>query len=190
MYTFANGFVGEFVDALRHNLWRAIVLCVCAVVGVVLGVVLFGLPSATWWQYNRMEFACTLLNGGFFKILFAALLPCLLVALVAVLGCMQYFLRAAVYVTSVLCGVYCGALVCALANYSFVAGVLYGLLYCLVQCLSELGLLFWCVVQPDCSQTFAEALCSCKKPLVAYFCLFLVKILLIFVLLRPIYGLI
>lgn len=167
-----------------------VVMCALVVVGIVLGVVLYMLPSAAWWQNNRYAFADKLLYGGFGGVLGALLLPTVLLCAVAVVGCAVPQCRFLLYLSAFLCGLYVGATVSAIASMSVVACVLYVLLWSTVEVASALFLLGWCVVEQPCKKDVKNALWLTKPILLAFCVVFLVKIILIFVVLRTIIGLI
>ena len=175
---------------IRRHGFRAVALCACAVVGIVLGVVLYRLPTAYWWQNNRWNFACKLLYDGFGSVLFALLLPSVLVCFAAVVASLRSYLSAICYVTALLVGIYTAAIVCAIATMSVVSCVLYTLLFLSVELVGHLLLHIFVACDDPCDRTFAEAVCGLKILLIAYLVLFIAKILLIFVVLRPIIGLI
>ncbi len=167
----------------RHKL-RAI-LCVCIVViGFVLGIVVAS-TSQGWWHQNRVDYAKMLVTGNFFAIFVSLLVQ--LVVIVFALGsscCIKYAMPLR-YLSAFAMALYCGAnLSCVFALVGLL-GILYLLLFFLweiVVCL----LFCWMECFPtDYLKTIREIWADCKGQVCAVCLITIAKILLLFVLLRP-----
>ena len=183
-------FCEELFARARRNGFATVLLAALAVAGVVVGVVLYRMPSALWWQCNRYAFAEKLLYGGFVAVLFGLLLPSALLCSIAVVGLFGRWFRALWYVATFLCGLYVSAAICAIAQISVVTCLLYALLWAAEEIVCCLVLFVWCVDEQPCGFDPKSAMWCAKPVLCAYFVLFLAKIVLIFVVLRTIIGLI
>lgn len=190
MVRFVQNIIDEFVFRLHRNKWQIVALACCLLCGLVLGVVLYKLPSAYYWQNNRFQLACILVYEGFFAVFRRLALWSAVVVFCCILSCIQPFLRAFVYFAALACGIYVSGSVCALFAVSVVVGILYTLLWSTVWVCADAFLLAWCVAETPCENSFGEAVCAIKNAVYVYLALIFAKILIIFVLLRPIYGLI
>ena len=190
MVNFAQNLFDEFLFRVRRHKLQTIALSMCVLCGLIVGVVLYKIPAAYYWQNNRFAFACVLVYEGFFAVLLRGMLGLCIVLSCCVFSAMQPFLRSLIFVAALGCGMYVSGTVCALFQISLVVGLLYTLLFATVWLVSNLFLLIWCICEQPSENTFKQAICALKTTVCVYVGLFFVKILMIFLLLRPIYGLI
>ncbi len=174
---------------LRVNKTRVVLCCVCAVGGIGLGIALFYLSYGNWWYCNRCEFAQSLWCSGFggilAKFLFASLLVCASLWCVTLWKWSKNFC----YLVLLIASLYCGANCCAFFVLMGGWGVLYVLLVLLVEQLINMLCCFLTSCICACRRTVKEAFRECKGIFILQGCCVLLKLLLVFLILRPLFAL-
>ena len=166
--------------------WSSIMHALCIVGGFIAGFALYKSDAVCWWSLNRYEFACKLVYGGFFAVFLLQLLASVLFALALMLSCFRCVsvLR---FVALFVVGLYWGAIVAAIAQISVVLCILYFLLCAAVQIFA----FFLAACDLACHNearavTFGDAYCACKPTLCLLACELIIKIIVLFLILRPI----
>ena len=190
MLRFVSGLFDEFMYRVRRHEIRFWAVCASAVAGIVVGIVLYKLPAAYWWQNNRWNFATKLLCEGFGSVAISLLLSGILVCVTSLMSSLKSYLTAICFVAAFLCGMYAVGIVCAISTISVVSCVLYTLLFLSVELVGNIIFMIFVACDEACEKTFIQAICGLKTLLIAYLVVYIVKILLIFAVLRPIIGLI
>lgn len=173
----------DVTSQLRNCKRKVAACCVAALLGLVLGIVLFGINYNRWYC-NRCWFVEKLVYGGFFTILLCYL-SC--AALVSFLLCAclltpwtHYLCYATLFVVSVYFGANCRAVFAC-------AGALFGALYLVVLIFEQAANMLCCflaVCNCACKRTLFEAFFDAKPVVFLQFCAVIAKILIIFVPLR------
>ena len=175
----------DLLCELQTQKYRAVFYCLCVVGGLVCGFVVYSNDPACWWGINRYEFACKLIYGGFFAVLFAEIFAALIFATAITFSCIKYcaLLRAVALFVGAL---YWGGILAAIAQISAVFCVLYLLLCALVQ----LAIFFVAAFDLSCRQTanclLADAFETAKNAYLMFAAEVILKLLLLFLILRPV----
>lgn len=181
--------VEDVWQQLRCDKRRTLCCCVVALLGTVLGIVLYNVCNYNWWVVNRCDFVYKLVYGGFFGIfvdyLLCGAVVCSLLCCVSLWHWTQY-LR---YVVLFAISLYFGANCCAICACSGFLGVLYVILLLAVeQAINTLS----CFLSPIacCTRKFKEVVCDFKIVFFLQIASILAKMFIIFALLRTITALI
>ena len=170
-------------EIMRCHRWRSLICALSAIVGIVIGVVLFNVSKYGWWYGNRIAYAERLFNGGF-SLFFIFLLWTAIFYLCLVFSNIYpvtKFLNCVVLFVSCL---YVGANAIA----TIVCWSVWGVLFCIFVALEEVIFHFLaCLVafsEPSSCRTVREAFCDFRPCLRILFIAFVVKIVGYFVILR------
>lgn len=181
----------EDVTSQLTNCKRKVaVCCVVALLGMVLGIVMFSLSNYNWWYCNRYLFVEKLVYGGFFTVFLRYLLCAALLSVLLCACLLQPFAHPFCYATLFVTSVYFGANCCAIFA---CAGALLGALYLVVLVFEQAANMLCCFLAAcncACKRTFIEAFRDAKHAVILQFLAIIAKILIIFVLLRIITALI
>ena len=181
----------EDISAAFFNCKRKVILC-CAVsvVGMVLGIVFFKISNYNWWYCNRYLFVEKLVYGSFFAIFLSYLLCAAVVCALLCVSLLTSWTQVFCLVTLFFVSLYFGANCCAVFE---CAGALLGVLYLLLL-LAEQALNMLCcfltLCNCPCKRALNEAIWDNKTALIVQIAAILVKLAIIFVLLRLITALI
>lgn len=168
---------------MRNHKWRALICALCAVVGIVIGVVLFNIGKYGWWYENRVTYAEKLFNGGF-SLFFLFLLGTVLFYICLVL-CNVYpqtkFLNCILLTVSCL---YVGANTVA----TITCWSVWGVLFCIFVSVEEVIFYFLtclvCFCEPESCRSIRETFCDLRQCLAILAVAFVFKIIGFFVILR------
>ncbi len=170
---------------LVQNKLKFFVITFVAMAGFVLGIVLFANNRESWWYCNRCDYVHLLMWNGFLSVVFRLVVQTSLILAVVVLSQMHKYMRPICYVALFVGCIYSGAnLACLFATIGFVA-VFYLPLYTLP---SVVMLLLSCLdvtCATDYVKSIGETIRDCKKQLIAICFASLTRILLLFLILRP-----
>ncbi|MCM1395406.1 MAG: hypothetical protein NC132_04755 [Corallococcus sp.] len=183
-------YLDDILQLFRTNKTKAVACGVFAILGVALGVTVFCISNYNWWYYNRYDYACKLLYGGFFSVMLAFLLSA---AVLSALLCLFSVWRQTKFLcifAAFLWAFYFGANVGA----AFTCVGVWAIVYALVLLATELAVntlcCFFIWADDACNNNFKQIIGSCKPVIILQFAAAIVKLLLIFVLLRPLTALI
>ncbi len=183
-------FFEDISTQLRSCKRKLIVCCAIAVLGTILGIVLFRISNYNWWYCNRYMFVEKLVYGGFFAIFLAYLLYAAAVSILLCLSLIANWTNFLCYVILLAISVYFGANCCAVFA---CAGALLGALY-LILLIAEQAINMLCCFLASCNcsckRTFGEAFSDNKNIIILQFLSIFAKLLIIFALLRTITALI
>lgn len=175
----------DFCLWLAQNKLKFFANLFVAIGGFVLGIVLFANNSESWWYYNRCDYVHLLMWNGFLSVLFRLTIQTALILVVTVLSQMHKYMRPICYVALFIGCIYNGANLACLFAVIGVVAILYIPLYTLP---SVVMLLFACLnfsCVTDYVKSIAETIRDCKKQLFAICFVSLTRILLLFLILRP-----
>lgn len=175
----------DFCFWIAQNKLKFFVIAIIATVGFVLGIVIFVNNSEGWWYFNRCDYVHLLMWNGFLSVAFRIAVQTVLILAVAVLSQMHKYMRPICYVALFVGCIYSGAnLACLFATIGFV-GIFYLFLYTLP---SVAMLLLVCIdasCQTDYVKSIGESIRDCKKQLLDICFVSFGRILLLFLILRP-----
>lgn len=177
-------------QSLRTHKTKSILCSVFALLGVILGVTLFCISNYNWWYCNRYNYACKLLYGGFFAVLLAFVLAAVVYSALLCLFSVWRQTRFLCYFALTLSALYFGANVAATFQCVGFLAVLYGIFLLVLELAANALCCFFVVSDNCCNNTFKQTLCNCRPIIVVQFAAALLKLLIIFILLRPLSALI
>ena len=177
-------------QSLRTHKSKAVLCCVFALLGVILGITLFCISNYNWWYFNRYNYACKLLYGGFFAVLLAFVLAAAVYSALLCLCSAWRQTRFLCYFVMALAALYFGANLAAMFQCVGFLAVLYGLFLLLLELVPDVLCCFFLVSDNCCNNTFKQTLFNCRPVLIIQFAAALLKLLIIFILLRPLSALI
>jgi len=180
----------DLLQLLRTHKTKVVLCCVFAVLGIALGVTMYCISNYNWWYYNRNDYACKLLYDGFFAVFLAFLLSAVVCAALLCLFSVWRQTRFLSYVVVFFSGFYLGANASALFTCVGAWALAFVLTLQLFGLAANALCCFLVLADDGCNNTFKQTICQCKPVLIIQFAAVLVKILLIFVLLRPLTALI
>ncbi len=175
----------DFCLWLKLNKLKFFVDVFVASVGFILGIVLFVNNNESWWYYNRCDYVHLLMWKGFLSVLFRLVVQTASILVVVVLSQMHKYMRPICYVALFVGCIYSGAnLACLFAVIRFIA-----LLYLPLYTLPTVVTLLLACLNFSCSTDYVkcvgEIVGDCKKQLFAICFVSLARILLLFLILRP-----
>lgn len=170
----------------RSKVWLCIVF---AVIGTVLGVVAYSVSQYTWWGGNRCDYAYKLMYGGFFAVLLSYAL-CGAGISFALCCFAKWNVRWLNLLLVFVVSLYFGANCCAVCYYSGLLGVLYAVFLLLSEEIINLFCCFFAFSERCCGSTFLQAFRDVKVPIFLQIGGILVKMFVIFALLRTLTALI
>ena len=180
----------DLAQDFRAHKWKLVLCCVFAVAGVIVGVTLFHVSQYNWWYCNRYDYACKLLYGGFFAVLLAFLLAAVVMTALLCLFSAWRQTKFLCYLLVFLSGLYFGANIAAVFVCVGVLAILYGVFLVVLELAVNTLCCFLAAIDDCCNYTFKQVIYNCKGLIILQFAAVVVKILLFFVLLRPISALI
>ncbi len=183
-------FFQDIWQNLRCNKSKTIICCVVAVVGTVLGVVLYKVSAYSWWAVNRCEYAYKIVYGGFFSILVGYLLYTIIISLLLCCLTLWCWVDVSCYAILLVISIYFGANCCAICSCYGVLGVFYILFVLLLEQLINMICCLETINIGICRQTFRSAIINLKKVLILQVLSIFIKIFMIFAILRVIISLI
>lgn len=164
---------------------RKLFFCIlCVIAGTVTGIVLFKVANCNFWYCNRCDFACKLVGGGFFEIFCAFLISAALCSVLLCLFCWWQWARFLCYVLLTVISLYFGANCAAIFSCAGMLGALYFLLVLCVGQIVNMLCCFLAVCLPHCRRTFREAVCDLFGIFLMQLVCAVIKVLIIFLLLR------
>ena len=169
---------------LRCNKRQTWLCVLCAVVGIILGIVLFNTANYNWWYCNRYDFAIMLLCGGFFKVFFHFLLTATVFCLFLCLLGMWHWTPFLCYPLIVIISIYFGANCCAIFTAAGVIGILYLLCVLLVSQIVNTLCCFLTLCLPTCRRTFSESYFAMRGVCALQVASVVVRVLLLFLFAR------
>ena len=175
---------------LRCNKRRALFCVLCAVVGIVLGVVLFNTANYNWWYCNRYDFACKLVFGGFFEIFFAFLMAAAVYSLLLIVFSLCSLTRLLCYPLLVFVSLYFSANCAAIFACVGMVGIIYVIFALAFGQIVSMLCCFLTLCQEPCRRSFREVICDLKGILLLQVVSVILRVAVIFALLRPISNLI
>lgn len=163
------GFVHYFknsVDDLFGNIcankWRFVLCVIICLLGAACGIAFVCAFQYGWWYYNRCDFACKLMQGGFTifvifligtALLYVTLILCNMLKETCRLSCIPVFAAC----------LYLGATTAAL----FTMSVMWGVLFIVFVVLEDLAIncfaCFVCFNEKPICRRFTEAVCDLKQ---------------------------
>lgn len=180
----------DLLQMLRTHKTKVALCCIFAVLGIALGVTAYCISNYNWWYYNRNEYACKLLYDGFFAVFTAFLLPAVVCAALLCLFSAWRQTRFLSLSVVFLSGFYLGANAGALFTCVGAWALAFVLTMQLLGLAANLLCCFLVLADCSCNNTFKQTVGRCKPVFILQFAAVLAKLLIIFVLLRPLTALI
>lgn len=182
--------VEDVLQMLRTHKTKVILCCVFAALGIALGVTMYCISNYNWWYYNRNEYACKLLYDGFFTVLLAFLLPAVVLSALLCLFSVWRQTKYLSYLFVFASAFYMGANAGALFTCMGVWALIYVLTLLAFSFIVNMLCCLFVLTNDSCNNTFKRIIYECKPVLIVQFAAVIVKLLLVFVLLRPLTALI
>lgn len=178
----------DFTLWVELNKLKFLFTTLFALVALVAGCVIFANCKQGWWYANRCNHVQLLLCGNFFSTFLSLLFEAMLVLLLMYVSQIHKHLTVVSFLVVFIGGIYCGAHLACLFS---CVGALALLFFVFYTALSLAILLIPCFVRCDPTEyckTPCEILHDSKDGFFVVICLSILRILLLFLLLRPICG--
>lgn len=180
----------DLLQQFRTHKTKLLLTCVFTLAGVILGVTLFCISQYNWWYCNRYDYATKLLYGGFFAVLLSFLLAATVMTVLCCLFSAWRQTKFLCYLLAFVAALYFGANLAAIFACVGFLGVLYGVFLLVLELAVNALCCFWVVTDRGCNYTFKQTVLNCRPIIIVQFSAALIKLLLFFLLLRPISALI
>lgn len=183
VFLLVRNFFEDIFNKLRAYKWKAIFCAITAIVGLILGIVLFNLADYNWWYSNRCNYVQTLVCGNLgtlisfiiiYSIFFVILLVCNMYPLV----------RFLIYIEYLIFMLYCGANIAALIVCFGILGALYIIIVAIMEIIGIYFVFFICACECACQRSFKESFFDLKCALYLLIGVLVIKIMCIFIILR------
>ncbi len=169
----------------KRKFWAC---CIVALVGVAMGIVAFVNCSQNWWYHNRCNYLNLLVRGNFFLVLLSLISQTVVICVIVMASCAIKHLSILRILLIFTCSFYVGAnMSCAFHLFGMVA-IIFLLLYFLVEILCALSLCYTNNPSTDYFKSLCEVWQDSKSTLFCIVILNCVKLLLLFLILRPIFA--
>ena len=176
----------DFTLWILSNKRKFAFLMLFAVASIVAGCVLFANCQQGWWYANRCEHVQLLLCGRFLPVLLSLLLEAVFLLLLMYVSQIQKYFASVSYIVLFVGGIYCGAhlaslfvLIGALSVLFLIGYTSISVVILLVPCFCEHNPTEYC-------KSSCEIWCDGKRAFCAVLFLSVLRILLLFLFLRPI----
>ncbi len=173
----------DVCQTIKRRPLLSLALTAFAIVGCIIGFVVFNLSKAYWWQCNRLDYASSLLYGGFFSVMMSFVCSGVCLFFVVVLAYRFVPCRGMCWLGALLSGMYFGGVLLALFKTSMIMAILYCVCVLSVQLVvGVISMILGCCGER--CHTFAEAFCQSKTVGYVIGLSVLAQIIIVFLFLR------
>lgn len=174
----------DILQQLRCNKRRLLVCILCVVLGIVLGIVLYNASNCNWWYCNRYNYVYKILYGGFFEVLCSFVIGAVACGFWLCLFSLWRWTHFLCFPLLLVSSLYFGAHCCAIFSCAGMLGILHLILVLAVGQVVNMLCCFLTICTPPCRRTFKEAFHDLKSILLLLLASVILRIIVIFLLLR------
>ncbi len=176
----------DFILWISLNKLKFALSALLALVSIVVGCVIFANCQHGWWYANRCKHIELLLCGNFFSTFISLLLETIFLLLLMYISQIHKYLAFVSYIVLFVGGIYCGAHLASLFMQIGALSVLFLLFYTSISLIILLIPCFGVRYPTDYCKSYCEILTDSKQAFLAVVLLTVLRILLLFLFLRPI----
>ena len=168
---------------IYNHKWRSLITALSAIVGIIVGVVLFNVSKYGWWYENRIAYAEKLFYGGFSLFFFFLLWTVIFYFCIVLINVnpLTKFLNCVILFVACF---YCAANTAA----AIMCWSVWGVLYCILVTVPEIICYYIvCLVaycEPSSCRTLRETFCDFRQCATIFTVAFIVKFVGFFIILR------